>query len=53
MTKENSKILPYFLSKKMKQISFVQSNFNVSEDKKNTARVVLSELFPKALVYTL
>ena len=37
----------------MKQISYPQCNFVVSEDKKNTARVVLSEMFPKAFVYTL
>jgi len=37
----------------MKEISFVQSTFSISEDKKNSARVVLNEMFPKALVYTL
>lgn len=37
----------------MKQISFAQSTFTISEDKKNSARVVLSEMFPRANVYTL
>ena len=49
---QNSKYYPYLCSKKCKQISFLQSTFTVTEDKKNTARVVLSEMFPKALVYT-
>lgn len=50
---EDPRLFPYICSKKIKQISFNQSTFCVSEDKKNSARVVLSELFPKALVYTL
>lgn len=37
----------------MKEISFVQSTFSISEDKKNSARVVLNEMFPKSSVYTL
>jgi murein tripeptide amidase MpaA len=51
--KENVKLFPYFCSKKMKQIAFVQCCFNVSEAKKNTARAVLSEMFPKALIYVI
>lgn len=51
--KDNAKILPYFLSRRIKQISYHQCYFSVTEDKLNTARVVLSEMFPKALVYTL
>jgi hypothetical protein len=52
-SKDNCKIFPYFCSKKMKQISFLQSCFHISDSKKNTARAVLSELFPKSLVYVL
>ena len=49
---ENPRFFPYFCSKKIKQISYLQSTFKATECKKNTARVVLSEIFPKALVYT-
>lgn len=49
---DDPKLFPYFCSKRIKQISFSQSTFFISEDKKNSARVVLSEIFPKALVYT-
>lgn len=52
-SEENSKIFPFFCSKLIKKISFSQSYFTVAEDKRNTARAVLSEMFPKALVYTL
>lgn len=49
---DDPRLFPYFCSKRIKQISFNQSTFNVSEDKKNSARVVLAEIFPKSLVYT-
>lgn len=49
---ENPRLFPYYCSRKVKQISYTQSTFTVSEDKKASARVVLSEMFPKALVYT-
>eukprot|EP00919_Chromeraceae_sp_WS-2016_P006061 GHVR01014230.1.p1 GENE.GHVR01014230.1~~GHVR01014230.1.p1 ORF type:complete len:149 (+),score=4.93 GHVR01014230.1:830-1276(+) len=49
---ENPKLFPYICSKRVTQISFAQSTFSIHENKKNSARVVLSELFPKALVYT-
>ena len=52
-TFEDTKLFPFVCSKKMKQISYLQSTFTISEQKKNSARVVLSEYFPKALVYTL
>lgn len=51
--REDVKLFPFFCSKRMKQISYDQCYFNVSEGKKNTARAVLSEMFPQALVYTL
>lgn len=50
---EDSRLFPYVCSKKIKQISFAQSTFSISEDKKNSARVVMAEMFPKAHVYTL
>jgi len=50
---EDPQLFPYFCSKKIKQVSFTQSTFSITEDKNNSARVVLSELFPKAHVYTL
>ena len=50
---EDTRLFPFVCSKKLKQISFSQSTFSISEDKKNSARVVLSEYFPRALVYTL
>lgn len=49
---EDPRLFPYVCSKKIKQVSFTQSTFITHEDKKNSARVVLSEIFPKALVYT-
>lgn len=49
---ESPKLFPYFCSKRIKQISYIQSTFTATEDKKNTARIVLSEMFPKALIYT-
>jgi hypothetical protein len=49
---DNPRLFPYYCSRKIKQISFAQSTFKVSEDKKACARVVLSEMFPKALIYT-
>lgn len=49
---ENKSLFPYFCSKKMKQVSFSQCSFTISDSKKDCARVVLSEMFPKALVYT-
>lgn len=42
MQGENPKLFPYYCSKQMKEISFVQSTFSISEDKKNSARVVLN-----------
>lgn len=41
-TSEDPRLFPYVCSKKIKQISFAQSTFNITEDKKNSARVVLS-----------
>jgi predicted deacylase len=52
-TKENPKFLPYFLSTKIKEISYSQCCFGVTQGKSDTARVVLGEIFPKALVYTI
>lgn len=49
---ENPKLFPYYCSRKVKQISYHQSTFAISDDKKSCARVVLAEMFPKALVYT-
>lgn len=49
---ENPKLFPYYCSRKVKQISYTQSTFGISDDKKSCARVVLAEMFPKALVYT-
>ena len=48
----NSKLFPFYCSRKVKQISFQQSTFSVCASKKSTARVVLAEMFPKAMVYT-
>ena len=48
----NPKYFPYYCSRKIKQVSFQQSTFSVSHSKKTCARVVLAEMFPKALVYT-
>lgn len=42
LTTEDPRLFPYICSKKIKQISFAQSTFVVTEDKKNSARVVLS-----------
>jgi len=39
---EDPRLFPYVCSKRIKQISFPQSTFFISEDKKNSARVVLS-----------
>lgn len=39
---EDPRLFPYVCSKKIKQISFLQSTFSITEDKKNSARVVLS-----------
>lgn len=52
-TTEDPRLFPYVCSKKIKQISFNQSTFNITDDKKNSARVVMSEMFPRAHVYTL
>lgn len=39
-------------SRRNARISFEECTFNITEDKRNTARVVLQELFPSALIYT-
>ena len=39
---EDPRLFPFVCSKKIKQISFLQSTFTITEDKKNSARVVLS-----------
>lgn len=39
---DDSRLFPYVCSRKIKQISFLQSTFTITEDKKNSARVVLS-----------
>lgn len=41
-TYEDTKLFPFVCSKKIKQVSFSQSTFTISEEKKNSARVVLS-----------
>lgn len=48
----SSKLFPFYCSRKVKQISFQQSTFSVCPSKKSTARVVLADMFPKAMVYT-
>lgn len=39
---ESSKLFPFFCSKKINKISYLQSEFTLGENKKNTARAVLS-----------
>ena len=49
---DSPKLFPYFCSKRIKQCSFIQSTFTISQNKKHSARAVLSDIFPKAHVYT-
>lgn len=45
-------MFPYLCSVRTNKVSYSDCTFNISEDKKNTARVVLNEMFPQTLVYT-
>lgn len=38
---DNPKLFPFYCSRKVKQISYSQSTFSITDDKKSCARVVL------------
>ena len=48
----DNRLFPYICSLKSEKVAYSSCTFTTSEDKKNTARVVLNEMFPAALVYT-